>query len=86
MDHCEFLNKKYFLIFFNIDENDHALNISKKTNLTYSYTVSLINDMIDINLITTKKVGRKKVLKLTKRGLRIKCLLFMLSTTLCEIK
>ena len=73
-------NKKIFGVFFrekpammlvtllNSQHEQYASSLAKVVDCTYSHIVKILNEMQKADLITFKKEGRLKVLKLTKKG------------------
>lgn len=52
-------------------ERTYASNLSKKTQITYSHTVKLLNVCEDEGLTKNEKVGRTKYVELTEKGRRV---------------
>jgi predicted transcriptional regulator len=73
-------NKKIFSVFFRekpammlvtlltATHEHYASSLAKVVDCTYSHIVKILNEMQKADLITFKKSGRLKVLKLTKKG------------------
>ena len=76
-------NKKIFNVFFRekpammlvtllTSTNEHyASSLAKVVDCTYSHIVKILNEMQKAGLITFKKQGRLKVLKLTEKGQKV---------------
>lgn len=52
--------------------------ISKQTNLTYSHTTRVINDLIKNGCIEKNNERREKILTLTSKGIKLKELLIQI--------
>ena len=50
------------------DNRIYIAEISRKSDTTYSYTKRLLDKFEDLDLIEQRKRGRKKEIKLTKKG------------------
>ena len=61
----------HVLLFIKNVDGCYALKISKRLNITYCHIFSIIKSFERLNLINKKKVGRRYVLSLTKKGLEI---------------
>lgn len=73
-------NKKIFDVFFrekpammlvelkNANSQVYASVLAKQIDCTYSHVVKILQEMQKANLINFKKVGRLKLLELTKKG------------------
>lgn len=76
-------NKKIFDVFFrekpammlvelkNANSQVYASVLAKQIDCTYSHVVKILQEMQKANLINFKKVGRLKLLELTKKGQEI---------------
>jgi len=73
-------NKKIFDVFFrekpammlielkNANSQIYASVLAKQIDCTYSHVVKILQEMQKANLINFKKIGRLKLLELTKKG------------------
>lgn len=76
-------NKQIFDVFFrekpammlvelkNANSQVYASVLAKQIDCTYSHVVKILQEMEKSNLINFKKVGRLKLLELTKKGYEI---------------
>jgi len=55
-------------ILFNIKDGDYITIVGKKTRITFSHTIKIINEFEEHKLITIKKEGRLKLIFLTTLG------------------
>jgi len=55
----------------NPQTDNYPSEIAKATGCTYSHTVRLIQRMEKMDLITSEKEGRRKMLELTDKGRKI---------------
>ncbi len=53
------------------NNNTYGSKISRKINCTYSHTIKLTQQIEELGIIGREKVGRKTLLKLTKKGKEI---------------
>lgn len=66
-----FLNEKPVRAAIIILQSDGGVNctdISKSIDSTYSHTVKIIQRMAELDLVTSEKVGRNKIVKLSDTG------------------
>lgn len=61
------LSDKQFLVLDAIDSN-FANNACRKMNITYSHVIGLVNVFERDGMIISKKVGRRRMITLTKKG------------------
>ena len=67
-----FFYKKAIKILIGITKKDcFPSMIAKRTDTTYSHTVSLINIFEKAGLVVFEKKGRTKIISLTKKGLEL---------------
>ncbi len=69
-----FLKEKPCRILIEINNpqtDNYPSEIAKATGCTYSHTVRLIQRMENLDLVTSNKEGRRKMLQLTDKGRRI---------------
>jgi predicted transcriptional regulator len=68
----DFLNKvarpKMIMLFINIENCKNVSRLAYDMNVTYSHTVKFVNIMKQLQLITTKKEGRDRLMEYTKKG------------------
>lgn len=59
------------VLFFVLDGKGSSIsNLSKKTSITYSHMTKLIKKFNLGGLISTEKIGRERIIILTKKGKR----------------
>ena len=65
--------KKPLEILIEIGKNEisYSSEISIKTNCTLAHTIRIINKLEELKIINSKKIGRKRELKLTQKGKEI---------------
>jgi predicted transcriptional regulator len=54
--------------------SEKPLNISqlaRKTGTTYSHTLKMLNILYENDIIEVKKIGREKIISITKKGKKI---------------
>lgn len=67
-------------IICSINGRDNYLsNIARKIGLTFSHVCNLVKELEDDGIIIRKMEGRKKIIKLTEKGQRIKELYLQLN-------
>lgn len=49
----------------------YSQKISMKIDCTYAHTTNIIKKLVELNIIDSKKIGRKKSLTLTNKGKEI---------------
>lgn len=55
-----------------LDKKDFCISdISKKSNITYSHSVKIVNILISKGLLSNEKIGRKNIIKLSDKGKKI---------------
>lgn len=51
-----------------LEEGDHLQTLSYKIRATYSHLNSILKVWMNYNMVTVKKIGKKKIIKLTEKG------------------
>lgn len=69
-----FINEKPVKILVNIKSgftDNYASELSSEVDATYSHTVRILHQLEDLDLVESKKDGRKKIVQLTDEGEKI---------------
>jgi len=64
--------------------NTYALQLSKITKITYSHISTVTKFLEKNNIIITEKIGRLRVIKLTKKGEKIRDCYCLINTIISE--
>lgn len=63
-------------ILLNMNERKNTIKTSKKSNLTYSHTYKVLDDLENLGLIISIRNGRERLVELTDKGKEAKeCIL-----------
>ena len=81
-----FLRPKNIELFINLRDKDFGLKIYRKINCTEFWLSILINKFNRVGLIKTEKIGRRKLVYLTKKGLKLQRYLIRLRGAINETK
>jgi len=74
-----FLHKKSFDVFGAISKGEnYSLAIAKKADVNYSHGVHLLDCLEGFGLISSEKVGRRRVRTLTEKGNKLQVALIQL--------
>lgn len=69
---CDVLLPAKIKLFMGIKDNLNVLRIKRSTGSNYSYAFDKMQEFEARGLITTKKEGRERKVKLTEKGRRLK--------------
>lgn len=54
-----------------LEEGDHLSNLSFKIRATYSHLSNVLRTWMNNDMVTIKREGKKKIIKLTNKGRKI---------------
>lgn len=73
---------EYNIIMAVNDYDNFLYRLSTKIDVTYSHVVKVVDKLETLEILESKHSGRKRILKLTEKGLKVKNLLLEIRSTL----
>ena len=67
-------------------ENNYLAILTKRLDITLSHNLKLVKELNKINIITKQNIGRKKIIKLTKKGREIRDHIFEIKEQFHNLK
>ena len=78
------INKSSFESFLNTKDGENLTRLGLKTRITNSYAQKLVKFFEENHLISTKKIGRDRIITLTQKGKELQLNLFKIKELLGE--